>query len=45
MGFWKDVWYDMQHGMSEEEAIALNAKLRSGKNKQGDEKTTSDSSV
>lgn len=28
MGFWKDVWYDVQHGMSQSKAIELNAKLR-----------------
>lgn len=28
MGFWKDVAYDMQNGMSREKAIELNYKLR-----------------
>ena len=28
MGFWKDVALDISLGMSKEEAIALNAKLR-----------------
>ena len=31
MGFWKDVAYDMQRGMSRDKAIELNAKLRSDK--------------
>jgi len=30
MGFWKDVAMDMQHGMSKERAISINAKLRYG---------------
>ena len=30
MGFWKDVLYDVQMGMSEERAIELNAKIRYG---------------
>lgn len=30
MGFWKDVALDISEGMSKEEAIALNAKLRYG---------------
>jgi hypothetical protein len=31
MGFWKDVVYDMQRGMSKEQAIKLNATLKYGK--------------
>lgn len=31
MGFWKDVAYNMQRGMSRDKAIELNAKLRSDK--------------
>jgi hypothetical protein len=30
MGFWKDVAYDMQRGMSKQEAIRLNADLKYG---------------
>ena len=30
MGFWKDVLCDMQEGMTKEQAIELNAKLRYG---------------
>lgn len=30
MGFWKDVLYDVQTGMSEERAIELNAMRRYG---------------
>lgn len=28
MGYWKDVWYDMQRGMSREVAEEVNATLR-----------------
>ena len=28
MGFWKDVSYDMQRGMSKEKAIIVNAAIR-----------------
>ena len=28
MGFWKDVYYDMQRGMSKEKAIEVNAAIR-----------------
>ena len=27
MGFWKDVWYDVQRGMSQKDAIELNANI------------------
>ena len=30
MGYWKDVWADMQRGMPRETAEELNAKLRYG---------------
>lgn len=30
MGFWKDVYSDMQCGLPEKEAIALNIRLRQG---------------
>jgi hypothetical protein len=30
MGFWKDVAYDMQRGMSKQDAIRLNADLKYG---------------
>lgn len=30
MGFWKDVAYDMQRGMSKQDAIKLNADLKYG---------------
>ena len=30
MGFWKDVLYDVQNGISKERAIELNAKIRYG---------------
>lgn len=30
MGFWKNVAYDMQRGMSQKKAIELNAQLRYG---------------
>lgn len=37
MGYWGDVWYDMQRGMSQEKAEKLNAELRFG-NKTPEEK-------
>ena len=30
MGFWKDVAYDMQRGMSKQDAIRLNSDLKYG---------------
>ena len=30
MGFWKDVAYDMQRGMSKQDAIRLNTDLKYG---------------
>lgn len=30
MGFWKNVSYDIQNGMSKEKAVEINSKLRYG---------------